>query len=103
TLLVAAEIEVSAAVRAVWLDDADPAVAVAEGEQVLSQDLDLLGRPVALGQFLRQQCRHPEAAQQLAHRRASAAAGQELVVGLAQHAPFRPTLLPSPKLAPDRQ
>ena len=51
-LLVAAVVEIGAAVRAVRLDDADPAVAVAEGQQVLAQNPDLLGRAVALGQLL---------------------------------------------------
>jgi len=38
--------------RTVRLNDADLSVAVAEGEQVLAQDLDLLRRPVALRQLL---------------------------------------------------
>ena len=83
--LVAAEIEVGAAMRAVRLDDADAAVRRPERQQVLAEDLDLLGRPVALRQLLAEQRRHPEAAQQVAHRRARAAAGQELVVLAADH------------------
>ena len=51
TFLVAAVIETSAAMRAVRFDDADATVAVAERQQVLAQDLDLLRRPVALRQF----------------------------------------------------
>src|SRR5262245_21451597 len=71
--------------RAMRLDDADPAVAGTEGQQVLAQNLDLARRPVGFGQFLAEQRRHPEAAQQLAHRRALAAPGEELVVALTQH------------------
>jgi hypothetical protein len=83
----------------VLFDDPDAAVRGAEGQQFLAQDLDLLLRAVALGQFFREQRRHPEAAQQLAHRRALAALRQELVVCLAQHRfLFKP--LPSPE--PDR-
>jgi hypothetical protein len=37
--------------RAVRLDDADAAFAVTERQQVLAQDLDLLRRAVAFGQF----------------------------------------------------
>jgi hypothetical protein len=84
-LLVAAVIEVGAAVRAVRLDDADAPVGRAEGQQVLAQDPDLLRRPIALGQFLGEEGRHPEAAQQVAHWRAGVALSQELVVLLAQH------------------
>ncbi len=94
-LLVAAVIEVGAAMRAVRLDDADPAVGGAEGQQLLAQDPDLLGRAVALGQFLGQQRRHPEAAQQLAHRRGGAALRQKFVVRLAQHQSPSPYCLPT--------
>jgi len=47
-LLVAAVIETGAAMRAVRLDDADPSVGGAEGEQVFAQKFDLPGRTVAL-------------------------------------------------------
>jgi hypothetical protein len=83
--LVAPVIEVGAAMRAVRLDDADLAVGRAEGQQLLAQDPDLLGRAVALGKLLRQQRRHPEAAQEIAHRRAGSALRQKFVVRLAQH------------------
>jgi hypothetical protein len=49
TLLVAAVIEIGAAMRAVRLDDADAAIGIAERQQLLAEDLDLLGRPIALG------------------------------------------------------
>src|SRR5690349_15432854 len=84
-LLVASEIEAGAAMRAVRLDDTDAAVGVAKSQEVLAEDPDLLGRAVALGQLLAQQRRHPEAAQQLAHRRAGAAPREEFVVGFTQH------------------
>ncbi len=47
--LVAPEVEVGAAMRAMLFDDADTAVAVAEGQQLFAQHLDFLGRAVALG------------------------------------------------------
>ena len=75
--LVAAEPEIGAAVRAMLIDDADHAARVAEGQQLLAHDDDLLRRAVGFRQFLRQQHRQPEPAQQFAHRRARAAFGQE--------------------------
>ena len=96
--LVAAEPEIGAAVRAMLIDDADHAPAVAERQQLLAHHDDLLRRPVGFRQFLGQQHRHPEAAQQLAHRRAGAAFGQELVVFCAEHGRSSGILLLLPKL-----
>jgi hypothetical protein len=87
---VAAVVEIGAAMRTVRLDDADATVAVAERQQVFTEDLDLLLRAVALGQFLGEQRRHPEAAQQVAHRRARPAAGQEFIVLATEHQSPRP-------------
>ena len=84
-ILVAAVIEVGAAMRTVRLDDADPSVGLPEGQQVLAEQADLLRRSVAFGKFLREQRRHPEAPQHLAHGRALAGPGQERIVLLAEH------------------
>ena len=94
-ILVASVIEIGAAMRTMRLDDADLSVGVAKGQQLLAQDLDLLRGPVALRQFFRQQRRHPEAAQQIAHRRAGTAARQEFVIGLAEHQSPNPYLSPT--------
>src|SRR5262249_39240836 len=84
-LLVAAVVKIGPAVWTVLFDDTDAAVAGAERQKLLAEDRDLPGWSVALGQLVGEQCRHPEAAQQFAHRRALAAAGQQVVVTLAQH------------------
>ena len=47
--LVAAEPEIGAAMRAVLVDDADPAAAVAEGQQFLAQTVIFLGVPSGSG------------------------------------------------------
>ena len=83
--LVAAEPEIGAAVRAILVDDPDHASGVAEGEQFLAHDDDLLRGAVGVGQFLRQQHRQPEPPQQFAHAGAGAALGQEFVVFCAEH------------------
>jgi hypothetical protein len=67
------------------IDDADAPAGLAEGQQRLAHDGDLLGRAVGLGQFLRQQNGEPEAAQQLAHWRAGVALGEQPVVLGAEH------------------
>ena len=83
--LVAAEPEIGAAVRAVLVDHADHAARIAEREQLLAHHDDLLRRAVGFGQFLRQQHRQPEPAQQFAHPRSRTAFGQEFVVLGAEH------------------
>ena len=83
--LIAAEPEIGAAVRAILVDDTDHAARVAERQQLLAHHDDLFRRPVGFRQFLGQQHRQPEPAQQLAHRRAGAAFGQESIVLCAEH------------------
>src|SRR5205085_1062249 len=83
--LVAAEPEIGAAVRTILVDDADHASGIAESQQLLAHDDDLLRRAVGLGQFLGQQHRHPEPAQQFAHWRSRTAFGEVLVVFSAEH------------------
>jgi hypothetical protein len=72
--------------RAELVDQAIAALAVAEGDETLGQQLDAYRSAVVLGQFLRQQRRHPVAAEQVAHRRARPCLGQEVVLFFSQHA-----------------
>jgi hypothetical protein len=52
------------------VDQAEPAFAIAEGDQALAHQLDPHRRTVRLGDFFRQQERRPTAVQQFAHQRA---------------------------------
>jgi hypothetical protein len=97
--LIAAEPEVGAAMRAILIDHPDHAAGVAEGEQFLAHHHNLLRRPVGVGQFLGEQYRKPESAQQFAHRRARRAFGQELIVLGAEHGDPPGLLWPCPSLA----
>ena len=85
--LVAAEEHRGAAVRAAVIEDADAALAVAEGDQLLAQELDAHRRGVGL-QLPRQAGRHPVFAHQLARRRARPDPGQDVVVLHRQHPAF---------------
>ncbi|MCY1558465.1 hypothetical protein D9M68_954030 [compost metagenome] len=66
-LLVAAEVQRHAAVRAELADQAGLAVGVAKGQQLLAQQLNAHLRPIDLGYFVRHQRGHPVAPQQVAH------------------------------------
>jgi hypothetical protein len=66
-LLVAAEIERRAAVRAEFVDKADLPRGVAKRQKLLAEDLHALLRPVRLGNLARQQNRHPVTAHEIAH------------------------------------
>jgi hypothetical protein len=72
--LVAAEVERSAAVRAEFVDQADLALGIAKREQLLAEDRHAHLRAIGIGDFARQQDRHPVAAHQVAHPGAGAAA-----------------------------
>jgi hypothetical protein len=74
-LLVAAEEQRGAAVRAAMVDHADAAGAVAEGQKLLAQQHETGRRAVAL-QFRRQQGGQPVVPHQPAHRRAGADLGE---------------------------
>lgn len=69
-LLVAAEIERDAAVRAELVDEADLAVGVAKCEEFLAENLHAHLRTIGFRDFPRQQNRHPIAAQKVSHLRA---------------------------------
>ena len=73
--LVAAEEQRGAAVRAAMVDHADPAGAVAEGDQLLAQQHEAHRRAVAL-ELRGFERRHPVQPHQLAHRRAGAGPGE---------------------------
>ncbi len=75
-LLVAAEEQRSAAVRAELVDQPDLAVAVAEREQLLAHDLDAHLRVIGLRDLVGEENRHPVAAQQVSHRGAGTGAHQ---------------------------
>src|SRR6201999_1929549 len=81
----AAERQRHAAMRTALLQQADLAVAVAERDQPLAEDLDPHRIAVALRDLLAEADRMPEAPEHLAHRRARADATQQLVIGFRQH------------------
>ena len=83
--LVAPEPEIDATVRAVAVEQAEAAVGVLEGDQVLAQHPHAHRRAVGHGQLFRQQHRHPEAAHQVAHQRARTHAGQIFIVLFGEH------------------
>src|SRR5690242_12103441 len=72
---VAAEPERYAAMGAELVDDADAPFAVAEGDQLLAEQLHAHRRAVALRQLPVEQRRDPVAPEKLAHRRAGTRAG----------------------------
>ena len=71
----------------VLAEQADASVAGAERDQLLAQHAHAHRQAIGRGQLLGEQHRHPEAAQQRAHRRAGARFGKQVVVGAAQHEP----------------
>src|SRR2546428_6870995 len=92
-LLVAAEPQRHAAVGAELVDDADAPFAVAERDQLLSEQFHANRRAVALRQLPVEQRGYPVAPEQLTHRRTGARAGQEYIHLLGQHGrlPFQAT------------
>ena len=84
-VLVAAEEERHPPVRAVLLEQADLAPAVAEGHQLLAQELDAHRWAIGLRQLPRQERRHPVPAHRGAHGGAGADTGRSLVVVVCQH------------------
>ncbi len=79
-LFVAAEPEVGAAVRATRVDDADPAIRVAEREQVLAEQPEIDRRAVGLSDLPGEEGGHPVATHHLAERRARPDACQQLIL-----------------------
>ena len=83
--LVAAEPQRYAAMRAEFVDEAELALAVAEGEQPLGEDLHSDRRTIVLGQFLAEQDRQPVAAEQIARRGSRAGLTEQIILGFGQH------------------
>src|SRR5258708_35042393 len=67
------------------VDQSDAPLAVAERDQLLSEQLHANRWAVALRQLRVEQRGYPVAPEQLAHRRAGAGAGQEFIHLLGQH------------------
>ena len=84
-LLVAAEPQRHAAVGAEFVDQAVAALAVAERQQPLGQQLDPDRRRIVLGQFLGHQRRDPVAAEHAAHGGARPGLRQEIVLFFPEH------------------
>ena len=83
--LVAAEPQRDAAMGAEFVDQAEPALAVAKGQQPLRQQLHPHRRAIVFRQFGGQQRRHPVAAEQPPAGRAGAGLGEEIVLFFSQH------------------
>ena len=84
-VLVAAEEERHEPVRAVLVEEPDAAARVAEGDQLLAEQLDAHRRAVGPGQLPREERGDPVAPQRLAHRGAAADARHSLVVFACHH------------------
>ena len=72
-------------VRAVFVEHADAALAVAKHHEILAQEAHLDRRAVGLGDLLRQAGRDPVAPHDLAHRRIAFDAAQQVVFLGGQH------------------
>ena len=84
-LLVAAEPQRDAAMGAELVDQAVAALAVAERNEPLGQELHPHRRAVVFRQFLGEQRRRPIAAEQLPHRRPRSGLGDEIVLIGSEH------------------
>src|SRR5712692_4573967 len=85
-VLVPAQEEGGLPVRAPLVEQSDAAPRIAEGHQLLAQQLDAHGRTIGLGQLPRQERGDPVPPHRLAHGGATADAGDSLVVFACQHA-----------------
>ena len=63
----------------IFVDEPDPAGAVAERDEILAQQPDAHRRAIGLGDLARQQGRNPIPPHRLAHRRPGSDPGQQLV------------------------
>jgi hypothetical protein len=87
--LIATEPQRYAAMGAEFVDQTEPAKAVAKRNQPLRQKLDPHRRTVVCRQFLSQQRRQPVTPEKIAHRRAGAGPGDHFVLILPKHADLR--------------
>src|SRR5262249_30862306 len=94
-LLVAAEPQRHASVRAEFVDESVPSVRIAKRQQTLRQELDTHRRTVVLGQLLGEERRNPVTAEHPAHRRAGTGLGQQVVLVLPKHVRSPPWTLPT--------
>ncbi len=88
-LLVAAEPQRHAAVRAEFVGQRIAALRVAPGEQPLGQQLDPHRRALVLRQLRGEQRGLPAQAEHLSHRRAGASLGEEVVLFFPEHCALR--------------
>jgi hypothetical protein len=87
--LVAPEEQGCAPMGAELLEEPDAALGVAEGHEILAQELHPDGRTVGRGQFPGEQRRDPVAPQRVPHGCAGANASDELVFFVGQHGVLR--------------
>ncbi len=87
--LVAAEIHRRPAVRTFLVEDADPALGVAECHHILAEQTKADRVAIRSRQFLGDEGGHPEAPEQFAHRRARAYPAQQFVLFGSQHGGLR--------------
>src|SRR4029077_5925559 len=83
--LVAAEEQRGAAVRAIFVQEPDPPLTVAKGDEVFAQEPHPYRRTLGLGDLAREQCRDPVAPHRVAHRAALPHPGDQLVFLARQH------------------
>src|SRR3546814_13153599 len=70
----------NAAVAAIFVENADLSFAVAESDEILTEQLDMDRIAIRVWQLRTQQRGHPEVPHRLAHRRVGAGAAHELIV-----------------------
>src|SRR6266576_6037979 len=98
--LVASEEQGHPAMRAEFVDQADPAITVAERDEILAEQFDADRRTVRLGDLRRQAGGDPIPPHRLSHRRPGADAGDQFVFLRWQHRRF---LLAGSLAGPARQ
>src|SRR5262245_7274020 len=84
-LFIATEEHPGSTVGAKGVDDADLTIGASEGHQVFAEHPQAHRPPIRFRQFLCQQHRVPEAAEQLAHRCPRTGSSKEFVVAQAEH------------------
>jgi len=82
---VAPEPQRNAAMGAEFFDESEPALGVAERDQLFRQELDSHRRTIGLGKLAGEQRRYPVAAEKLAHGRSGTGLGKIIVLFLDQH------------------
>src|SRR3546814_11091142 len=75
----------NAAVAAIFVENADLSFAVAESDEILTEQLDMDRIAIRVWQLRTQQRGHPEVPHRLAHRRVGAGAAHWLIVSCRPH------------------